>query len=114
MSVSATANLSFLGFWFVGNSTLTHLVEKSCLFCVFIYWELSVHADVGQVTADTMGVEVDDGVSILIISLSVTVLLGGSFGFIQSGLFTLFLMLNLFAVDFCHQFVYFGSEILVL
>ena len=47
-----------------------------------------------------MGMSVDDGVSILIISLSTTVLLGGSVGFRRCGIFTLLLMLRFFAVDF--------------
>ena len=32
VGVSATARLSFLGFWFVGNRTPIHLVEKGCFF----------------------------------------------------------------------------------
>ena len=64
--------------------------------------------------ADYMGVAVDDWVSILIISFSTTILLGGSFGFRWCGLSTLFLMLNFCAVDFCYQFVYFGYEVLLL
>ena len=91
MSVSATANLSFIGFGFVGNITPTHLVEKGCFFFVCITRELAVHAAVGEVTADSMGVAVDDGVSILIIYLSANVLLCGSFGFRRSGILTLFL-----------------------
>ena len=67
----------------------------------------------GEVTADAMGVAVDYGVSILIIPFSATVLIGGSFGFIWCGISTLFLMLNFCAVDFFHQFVYFGSGVLV-
>ena len=89
------------------------MVEKGCFFCVCIAWELAVHSSMGEVTADSMGVAVDDWVSILIISLSATVLLDGSFEFIQCGVFTLFLMLKFCAVDFCHQFVYFGSKVLV-
>ena len=81
MSVSTPANLSFIRFGFFGNSTTTHLVEKGCFFCVCITWELAVHADVGKVMADAMRVSVDDGVSILIIYLRATILLGGSFGF---------------------------------
>ena len=81
---------------------------------MFIAWELVFHAAVGEITSDAMGVAVDDRVSILIIYLSLNVLIGGSFGFIQSGVFTLFLMLNFCAVGFPHQFVYFGSEILVM
>ena len=68
----------------------------------------------GEVTADAMSVAVDDGVSILTISYSFTVLLGGSFGFRRCGISTLFLMMNFFDVGFFHQFVYFGSEVLVL
>ena len=67
MSVSTTANLSFLRFCFVGNSTHTHLVEKGCLFFVCITWEISVYAAVGEVTSDAICVAVDDEVSILII-----------------------------------------------
>ena len=67
----------------------------------------------GDVTADAMGVAVDYGVSILIIPLTATVLIRGSFWFRRSGIFTLFLMLKFCAVDFCHQIVYFGSEVLV-
>ena len=67
----------------------------------------------GEVTADATGVAVDDGVAILIICLSATVLLGGSFGFRRCGIFTIFLMLNYCAVDFSHQFVYFVSEVFV-
>ena len=88
MYVFTTANLSFLRFGFLGNSTPTHLVENGCFFFLCIAWELAVHAAVGEVTADAMGVAVDDGVSILIISFSANVLLGGSFGFIRSGYFT--------------------------
>ena len=62
------------------------MVEKGCFFFVCIAWELAVHADMGEVTADGMGVAVDDGVSILIIYLSATVLLGGSFGFKRCGI----------------------------
>ena len=61
-----------------------------------------------------MGVSVYDGVYILIIPLSTTVLLGGSFGLRQYEIFTLFLMMKFCAVGFCHRFVYFGSEVLVL
>ena len=114
MIVSATSNLSFIGIGFVGNTTPTHLVEKGYFFFVFIAWELVVHAAVGEVMSDAMGMAVDDGVSILIISLSSNALLGGSFGFIRSGVFNIFLMLNVCAVGFLHKFVYFGSEILVL
>ena len=92
--------MSFIGFGFVGNSTPTHLVEKGCFFFVCITRELAVHAAVGEVTADSMGVAVDDGVFIFIISCSATVLLGGSFGFRRCGISTLFLMLNFCAVDF--------------
>ena len=67
----------------------------------------------GEVTADSVGVTVNDGVSILIIYFRATFLLGGSFGFIRCGISNPFLMLNFCAVDFCHQFVYFGSEVLV-
>ena len=90
------------------------MVENGCFFFVCIACELSVHASVDEITADYMDVAVDDGVSILIIYIRATVLLGGSFGFRRSGLFTLFLILNFCAVYFCHQFVYFISEILVL
>ena len=90
------------------------MVENGCFFFVCIACELSVHASVDEITADYMGVEVDDGVSILIISFSTTVLLGGSFGFIWCGISTLFPTMNFCSVDFCHQFVYFGSEVLVL
>ena len=100
MSVSATSNLSFLGFGFLGNRTTTHLVEKGCFFFVCISWELSVHAAVGEVTADAMVGAVYYGLSILIITLSATVLIGGSFGFRRSGIFNLFLMLNFCAVGF--------------
>ena len=65
-----------------------------------ITWELVVYAAVSEVTADAMGVAVDDGISILIISFSTIFLLGGSFGFRRCGLFTLFLMLNFCAVYF--------------
>ena len=78
-----------------------------------IYWKLSVHDPVGEVMDDATGVAVHDGVSVLIISFSATVLLGASFVFRQSDIFTIFLMLNFWAVDFFHQFVYFGSEVLV-
>ena len=90
------------------------MVENGCFFYVCIAWELVVHAAVGEVISDAMGVEVDDGVSILIISLRVTVLIGSYFGFIRSGILALFLMMKFCAVDFCHQFVYFGSKFLVL
>ena len=86
MSVSTTSNFSFIGFGFVGNITTIHLVEKGCLFFVCIAWKLAVHAVVGDVTDGAMGVAVDDGVSILIIYLSATVLLGGSFGFRRCGI----------------------------
>ena len=59
------------------------------------------------------GVSVDDGVAIFIVSLSKTFLIVGSFGFRRCGIFTLFLMLKCCAVDFSHQFVYFGSGVLV-
>ena len=62
--------------------------------------EVAARSVVGEVTAYTMGVEVDYGVSIIIISLSVTVILGGSFGFRRCGISTLLLMLNFCAVDF--------------
>ena len=104
MIVCATANLSLLRFCFFGNSTPTHLVEQGCRF-FFIVWELLFHAVVGEVTADSMGVVVYYGVSILIISLSSTVLLGVSFGFIWCGVFTIFLMLKFCAIDFYHHFV---------
>ena len=65
-----------------------------------IDWKLAVYAAMGEVTAYTMDVAVDDVVSILIISLSVAVLLGGSFGFRRCGLSTIFLMLNFCTVDF--------------
>ena len=67
-----------------------------------------------EVTADVMGVALDDKVSILIIYLSANVLLCGSFGFRRCDISTLFLMLDFCAVDFSHQFIYFGSEVLVL
>ena len=51
-----------------------------------IAWKISVHAAVGEVTANTIGVEVEDEVSFLIISLSATVLLSGSFGFRRCGI----------------------------
>ena len=75
------------------------------LFFACIALEIVVHANVGGVTADVMSVSVDDGVYILIISLRATDLLGGSFGFRRSGIFTLYLMLNFCDVDFCHHFV---------
>ena len=78
-----------------------------------IDWELAVHAAVGEVTADSIGVAVDDRLSIIIMSLSAIFPLGGSFGFRWCGLFTLFLMMQFGAVDFFHQFVYFISEVLV-
>ena len=65
---------------------------------MFIAWELAVHSAVGEVTTDAMLVAVDDGVYILIISFSATSLLGGFFGFRQSGICSLFLMLNVCAV----------------
>ena len=64
MIVSATNNLSFLGSGFLGNITPTHLVEKGCFFFVCITRELAIHSSVGEVIADSMGVAVDDGVSI--------------------------------------------------
>ena len=106
--------MSYLGFGFVGNSTPTHLVENGCFFFVCIAWELAVHDAMGGVTADSMGVALDGGVFILIISFSATILLGGSFGFRRFRISTLFLMLNFCAVDFTHQFVFFGSKFLVL
>ena len=99
MIVSATANLSFLGFGFVGNSTPTHMVEKGCFLFVCISQELAVHAEVGEITADVMGVVLDYGGSILIISLRMTVLLGDFFGFRRCDISTLFLVLNFYAVD---------------
>ena len=54
----------------------------------------------GEVTADYMGVAVYYGVSILIISLSATALLRGSFGFRRIGLFTILLMLKFCDVGF--------------
>ena len=105
MSVYATANLSFLGFGFVGNSTPTHMVLKGYLFLVCIVWDIAVHAAMDEVTADAMVVAVNDGVSILITSSISTVLLGVSFGFIWCGVFTIFLMLKFCAIDFYHHFV---------
>ena len=63
--------------------------------------------------ADDIGVAVDDALSILIIALRTIVLLGDSFWFRRSGIFTLILMLKFCDVDFCHQFIYFGSDVLV-
>ena len=80
---------------------------------MWIAWDLSVHSDVGEVTYDTMGVAVYYGVSVLILSLGATALLGGSFGFRRCGIFNLLLMLKFFAVDCCHRFVHFGSGFLV-
>ena len=68
----------------------------------------------GGVTDDAMCVAVDDGVCILIIFFSENLLLGVSFGFRWFGISTLFLIMKFGAVDFCHKFVYFGSEVLVL
>ena len=113
MSVYATANFSFLRFFFVATSTITHLVELGSLFFLFIAWDIAVHDVAGEVTYDIMGMSVDHGTSILIISLSTNVLLGGSFGVRWCGIFTIFLILKFCAVDFCHQFVYFGSEVLL-
>ena len=62
--------------------------------------ELAVHDNVGGVAANYMGVAVDDGVSILIISFSATIILCGSCGFRHCGISTLLLMLNFCAVDF--------------
>ena len=90
------------------------MVENGCFFYVCIAWELAVHAAMGEVTDDSMGVAVHDGVSMIITPFSATVLLVGSFGFRWCGFSTIFLMMNLCAVDFCHKFVYFGSEVLVL
>ena len=72
-----------------------------------------MHAAVGEVTADSMDVTVDDGVSILIIFFITTVLIGGSFGFRRCGLSTLFLVLKFVLLILIHQIVYFGSEFLV-
>ena len=54
----------------------------------------------GEVSDDAMGVAVYDLVSILIISLSATVLLGDSFGFIRWSVLILFLMLKFCTVEF--------------
>ena len=89
----------------MGNIPPTHLAEKGCFFFVCITWEIAVNSSIGEVMADFMGVAVDNGVSILIVSLSVTVFIGGSFGFRRCGIFNIFLMLKFCAVDFCHQFV---------
>ena len=62
-----------------------------------------------EFTANAMCVTVDDGVYILIMSLIVTVLIGGSFGFRRCGIFTLFLIMKFGAVDFCNQLFYFVS-----
>ena len=113
VSVYTNPNFSFLGFGFVGNSTPTHMIEKGCSFFVCIAWELVVHAAVGGVTSNSMSVALYDGLSILIISLSVTVLHGGFFGLRRCGIFTLFLLLDFCAVGFSHQFVYFGSKVLI-
>ena len=51
-----------------------------------IVWELAVNDAVGEVMAYAMGVAVYDGVYILIIYISATVLIGGYFGFIQCGI----------------------------
>ena len=105
MIVSATNKFSSLGFGFVGNTTITHMVENGCLFFVCIARELAVHAAVSEITADAMGVAVDNGVSILIISFSTNLILGGYFGFRRCGISTLLLILKFCAVDFFHQFV---------
>ena len=99
MIVSTTSNLSYLGSGFVVNSTLTHMVENGCFFFVCITREISVHAAVGEVTSDSMGVAAADGLSILIISFIETLLLGVYLGFRRFGISTLFLMLNFCAVD---------------
>ena len=65
-----------------------------------IAWELSVYTSMGEVTASAVGMAVDDGLSILIMTLSTSILLGGSFGFRWWGIFTLFLMLKFCADDF--------------
>ena len=67
----------------------------------------------GEVTTYAMYVALDDGVSTIIMYLSATILLGGSFGFRWCGIFDFFLMLKVGNVDLCHQFVNFGSEVLV-
>ena len=54
----------------------------------------------GEFTANAICVAVDDGASILIISIRATVLIGGSFGFRRIVIFNLFLMLKFCAVDF--------------
>ena len=113
MKFSATAKPSFLGFGFFGNSTPTHLVEKGCFFYVCISWELAVHAAIGEVTDDAMGGTLDDGISILIISFSMTVPFDVYFAFRRCGISTIFLMLNFCAVGFYHKCVYFGSEAFV-
>ena len=76
------------------------MVELGCFFFVCIARELAVHYDVGEVTADAMGVVLYYGVSILIIFFSVTVLFGGSFGFRRCGITTLFLMLKFLLLIF--------------
>ena len=93
----------------MGNSTPTHLVENGCLFFVCIAWKLAVHAAVGKVTAYAMGVSVYDGVYILIVSFSVTLLLVVSFGFRRCWISTIFLMLN-----FCDVYFSISSSTLVM
>ena len=73
---------------------------KRFAFFLRIAWKLAAHAVVDKVTADTMGVAVDDGVSMIFMSLSATVRLGGSFGFRRCEIFTLLLMMKFCAIDF--------------
>ena len=75
------------------------MVEKGCFLFVCIARELAVHAEAGEITTDVMGVILDYGGSILIISLRMTVLLGDFFGFRRCDIYTLFLVLNFYAVD---------------
>ena len=58
----------------------------------------------GEVMASSVGVAVDEGLSILIMTLSTSIILGGSFGFIWWGVFTLFLILKFCADDFSISF----------
>ena len=98
---------NFLGLRLLVTALPPIWLKRADSFFLCIPSELAFHADMDEFTDDAMGVAVDDRVSILIISFIVTFLLDGSFGFGRCGIFTLFLMLNFYVVDFCHKFFYF-------
>ena len=89
-----------LGLGLLVIALLPILLKRVASFLCLLLGNLQSILPLGKVTFDSMGVAVYDGVSILIISLSATVILGGYFGFRWCRISTLFLMLNFCAIDF--------------